>query len=289
MTTGAVSSAVSPVAIVCGNGRLPLQVAEAATARGRPVFLLGIVGIADPAIERFPHTWIKLGQGGRAHRLLTERGCREVCFIGGLTRPSLSSLSFDWRTIRLAGRVAKLFIGGDDKLLSGIIDLVETEGGLKVVAPHDVAPEILAPAGPIGRREPSAAELADIRLGLDCLRAMSAHDVGQAVVVGRGRVLAVEAAEGTDAMVDRVAELRRVGRIRLPDGTGVLVKAPKAGQDRRIDLPALGPRTVLGAERARLAGVAITAGAAVVADPVELVAVADRAGLFVYGIPGEGV
>jgi DUF1009 family protein len=287
MIEGAPSAQAAPVAIVCGAGRLPLQVAKAAVARGRPVFLLGITGIADPAIAGFPHTWIKLGQGGRAHRLLWEQGCREICFIGGLTRPSFSSLSFDWRTIRVAARVAKLFIGGDDRLLSGIITIVEQEGGIKVVAPHEVAPEILAPEGPLGRRQPSERDLADIRIGLSCLRAMSAHDVGQAVVVGRGHVLAVEAAEGTDAMLQRVAELRRLGRIRLPEGTGVLVKAPKAGQDRRIDLPALGPRTVQGAAGAGLAGIAVTAGATVVAEPDELAATADRAKLFVVGVPEE--
>lgn len=285
--TGSSDKPAAPVAIVCGAGRLPLQVAQAAVARGRPVFLLGLIGIADPAIAGFPHTWIKLGQGGRAHRLLVEQGCREICFIGGLTRPSLSSLSFDWRTIRLAARVAKLFIGGDDRLLSGVIDIVEQEGGIKVIAPHDLAPEILAPEGPFGRRQPGEADLRDIRVGLSCLQAMSAHDVGQAVVVGRGQVLAVEAAEGTDAMLERVADLRRIGRIRLPEGTGVLVKAPKAGQDRRIDLPALGPRTVQGAARAGLAGIAVTAGAAVIAEPEEFVAAADRAGLFVVGVPEQ--
>jgi DUF1009 family protein len=120
-----------------------------------------------------------------------------------------------------------------------------------------------------------------------CLVAMGAHDIGQGVVVGRGHVLAVEAAEGTDAMLDRVAELRRRGRIRLPAGVGVLVKAPKTAQDRRIDLPALGPNTVDGAVRSGLAGIAVTARASVIADPAELVATADRAGLFIVGVPED--
>lgn len=278
-----------PVAIVCGAGRLPLQVAEAASARGRGVLLIGLRGIADPAIERFPHIWIRLGQGRGLRRALTEHGCRQICFIGALTRPRFSSLRFDWESIRLAGRVARLYLGGDDRLLSGIVRLIGQEAGIEVVAPHDVAPEILAPAGPLGGRRPGERDLADIRVGLACLQSMSIHDVGQAVVVGQGRVLAVEAAEGTDAMLERVADLRRQGRIGLPAGTGVLVKAPKAGQDRRIDLPALGPRTVAGAARAGLAGIAVVAGSTVVAEPAELARAANQAGLFVFGVPEEAL
>jgi DUF1009 family protein len=116
---------------------------------------------------------------------------------------------------------------------------------------------------------------------------MGPLDIGQGVVVGHGHVLAVEAAEGTDAMLDRVAELRRRGRVRLPQGAGVLVKAPKTAQDRRIDLPALGPVTVECAARAGLAGIAIAAGASVIADPAEVAAVADRTQLFVIGVPED--
>jgi DUF1009 family protein len=279
------AASLPPIAIVCGGGRLPLQVAEAAVARGRRVLLLGFTGIADPAIARFPHAWVKLGQARLARRLVAEHGCREMCFIGVVMRPKFSSIRFDWDSIRYAAKVARLFIGGDDRLLTGLIDLVEREGDIKVVAAHDVAPEILAPDGQFGRRAPSAQDLADIRIGMACLQAMGAHDIGQGVVVGRGHVLAVEAAEGTDAMLERVAELRRRGRIKLPEGVGVLVKAPKTAQDRRVDLPALGPLTVENAARAGLAGIAVVAGASVIADPQELVSAADRGGLFVIGVP----
>ena len=112
---------------------------------------------------------------------------------------------------------------------------------------------------------------------------MTSFDVGQAVVVADNRVLAIEAAEGTDHMLDRIAALRAEGRIRIPDHAGVLVKSPKPTQDRRIDLPSLGPRTVEKAARAKLAGIAVAAGETVIAEPLRVTEAADRAGLFVVG------
>jgi len=144
------------------------------------------------------------------------------------------------------------------------------------------------PQGTLGRREPSARDRADIARGVALLSAAGPFDVGQAVVVADNYVLAIEAAEGTDRMLARVAELRSEGRVRSAVGTGVLVKMPKPAQDRRFDLPAIGPATVAGAARAGLAGIAVTADATIVAEPAEVGAAADRAGIFVAGIaPGE--
>jgi DUF1009 family protein len=116
------------------------------------------------------------------------------------------------------------------------------------------------------------------------LRAAGPFDVGQAVVVAGKHVLAVEAIEGTDQMLARVADLRANGRLRALAGPGVLVKAPKVGQDRRFDLPSIGPQTVEGVARAGLAGIAVLAGAAVIAEPGRLVRAADRANIFVVGV-----
>jgi DUF1009 family protein len=122
-------------------------------------------------------------------------------------------------------------------------------------------------------------------MGFDYLRTTGPFDVGQAVVVANKHVLAVEAAEGTDQMLARVAELRASGHIIAPVGSGVLVKAPKHGQDRRFDLPSIGPLTVDGVARAGLAGIAVVAGGTVIAEPERLVQAADRANIFVIGAP----
>jgi UDP-2,3-diacylglucosamine hydrolase len=140
------------------------------------------------------------------------------------------------------------------------------------------------PAGNVGSRAPAAQDLADIEHGLGLLRAIGPYDVGQGAVVANKHVLAVEAAEGTDSMLARVAELRARGRIPTPAGEGVLVKAPKPNQERRIDLPTIGPRTVSEAARAGLAGIAIVAGEAIIAEPAAVAAAADREKVFVFGI-----
>jgi DUF1009 family protein len=149
---------------------------------------------------------------------------------------------------------------------------------------HEVAPEILAPKGPLGRLAPSAADQADIALGFDYLTAAGRFDIGQAAVIASRHIVAVEAAEGTDAMLARVLALRGEGRIHAP--RGVLVKAPKPQQDRRFDLPSIGPKTVTAAAAAGLAGIAVIAGETVVAEPATLAQAADKAGLFVVGVAG---
>jgi DUF1009 family protein len=146
----------------------------------------------------------------------------------------------------------------------------------------------LVPQGPLGRIQPASRDQADIALGFDYLHAAGPFDIGQAVAVSGRHVLAVEAAEGTDRMLVRVAELRETGRIKQKKG-GVLVKAAKPGQDRRFDLPSIGPRTVEGAARAGLAGIAVAAGETIIAEPARLIAAADDAGIFVVGIPAGRV
>jgi len=174
--------------------------------------------------------------------------------------------------------------GGDNHLLSTMGKILEQDG-FHLLGAHEVAPEILVPEGVLGRAQPSERDRADIALGLDYLRAAGPYDVGQAVVVAGKHVLAVEAIEGTDQMLARIAQLRTNGRLRAPTGTGVLVKAPKPGQDLRFDMPSIGPLTVEAAAQAGLAGIAVVAGGSIVAEPEKLVAAADRANIFVVGLP----
>lgn len=290
--TGSAASArhgEGPLAIIAGGGSLPSTVAAAARAQGRRVVLFPIRGSAEPdRLGDVPHHWIGAAQFGRFLRLAASEGCRDVVMIGSVLRPTITTHLPDLYTLRLVPRFLKLFRGGDDRLLSGIGAILE-ERGFRLLGAHEVAPEILMPEGALARGRPSAQDLADIARGLELLSAMGRFDVGQAVVVANGRVLAVEAAEGTDGMLDHVALLRREGRIRVHSGMGVLVKAPKPGQNLRIDLPSIGPQTVERAAAAGLAGIAVAAGRAIVAEPERLTLAADRTGLFVMGVRDEGV
>jgi len=276
-----------PLAVICGGGSFPAALADAVAARGRRPVMFGIRGWADPkVIERYAHHWIAIGQAGRFFRLAKAEDCREVLFIGTVLRPPITQLRLDWHTITLMPRVIRFFRGGDDKLLSGVAGVAES-GGLRVVGVKDVAPELFAPEGVLGRQRPSERDWEDIGRALKVIAALGPFDVGQAAVVANGNVLAVEAAEGTDHMLGRIVELRRLGRVTSPRCLGVLVKAPKPGQDRRFDLPSIGPRTIEHVARAGLAGLAVAAGSTMIAEPQQVIATADREKVFVVGVREE--
>ena len=162
------------------------------------------------------------------------------------------------------------------------------DAGFRIVGLDQVAPEVFVSDGALGHFRPSAGNHADIVRGLETIRALGPFDIGQAAVVANNQVLAVEAAEGTDNMIARVAELRRLGRVAPPPGVGVLVKAPKPGQDRRFDLPSIGPRTVENVAKAGLAGIAVSAGSTIIAEAAATIAAADRAGIFIAGVSEGG-
>jgi len=282
------ATATGPVALVCGGGSLPVTVADALTKQGRGVVLFPLRGWADPAlVARYPHHWIHIGQLGRFFRLARSEGCRDLILIGTLVRPPIRQLRLDLETLRVMPRIIRAYRGGDDHLLTGVGRIFE-DYGFRLVGAHEVAPEILAPSGCLGRHVPSPRDKADIARALALLAAIGPFDVGQAAVVANGHVLAVEAAEGTDHMLAHIAEMRRAGRIRSPSGAGVLVKAPKPSQDRRFDLPTIGPSTVRHVTAAGLAGIAVAAGEVIVAQPAEVVTLADQANLFVVGATGDG-
>jgi DUF1009 family protein len=282
MTSTGISS---PVGLIAGGGVMPFAVAESLTARGIDSVVFALKGACDPrAAERFRHHWISVGQLGRAERLFRAENCRNLVFIGTLVRPALSEIRLDWATLRAIWRVWAAFRGGDDHLLSGIGRILEQDG-FRMVGIKDVAPDLLMPEGCVTRKVPDENAAADIAKGRDVLRALSPFDIGQAVIVIDGHVVGVEDIEGTDGLLARVAHLRAEGRIRAKTGRGVLVKAPKSGQDLRFDLPTMGPRTVEGAALASLAGIAIVAGNTIVVEPQTMIEAADAAGVFVTGLP----
>jgi DUF1009 family protein len=281
----AASDIPSPVGVIAGGGAMPFAVADSLSRRGIAPVLFALRGACDPdRVGRFRHHWISVGQLGRATKLFRSEGCRDLIFIGTLLRPALSEIRLDWGTIRVLGRVFAAFRGGDDHLLSGIGRILEQDG-FRMVGIRDVAPDILMPEGNIARAAPDATAAADIAKGREVLGALGPFDIGQAVVVIDGHVVAVEDIEGTDGLLARVARLREAGRIRAKSGRGVLVKAPKSGQDLRFDLPAVGAKTIEGVAGAGLGGIAVIAGNTLAADSQAMIEAADRAGLFIQGLP----
>jgi len=264
--------------IIAGGGVLPAKLAAAAGAAGRSVFIIGLEGFADPALlAPWPHEIQRIGKAGRILAALREHGCQDLVMIGPVRRPSLLDLRPDTEGARILARLGRAVFAGDDGLLAAVIKVLG-EAGFQVIGAHEVLREVLAPGGVLTRAAPDAGAMADIKRGVEVARVLGTADVGQGCVVQQGLVLAVEAVEGTDAMLARAATLRRDGF------GGVLVKLVKPGQDKRADMPTIGPETVRRAAAAGLRGLAFEAQATILADREACLAAADAAGLFMIGL-----
>lgn len=264
--------------ILAGGGPFPGRVAAAAVAAGRGVFIVALRGFAElQVVSPFPHAFIRMGAAGEILARLRAAGCTELVLVGPVRRPPLMDLRPDAEGARIMARIGRAAFAGDDGLLAAVVRVLSEEG-FRIVGAHEVLTEAVGPRGQMGQVAPDAAAMADIERGAAVMRALGYADVGQACVVQQGVVLAVEAIEGTDAMLARAAGLAR------PGPGGVLVKLVKPGQDRRADLPTIGPATLRAAAAAGLRGVAFEAGGTLLTDRPACITEADAAGLFLLGI-----
>ena len=270
---------MATLGIIAGGGELPLAIAESARDAGRDVFILALSG-ADEGLSRFPLENTGIGELGKSLSLLKKHACEEVTFAGRVSRPEWSDLKLDARGALALPKVAAAALKGDDALMRAMLAIFEKEG-FRVVGTADAAPDLIASAGIYGRHKPDPQAQADIAQARVVVRRMGELDIGQAAAVADGLVLAVEAAEGTDAMLERLPLLSKNLRGTPQKRRGVLVKAPKPGQERRVDLPVIGVRTIELASAGGLSGVAVEAGAALIMRKSRIVEAADRLGLFV--------
>jgi hypothetical protein len=268
--------------VIAGGGELPVVLADHLASTQKPYFVARIAQMADPALERHPGATHNLGAMGARMDAMRDAGCDAVVLIGQVARPDLSKLELDDVARAMLPAILAAMAQGDDALLRAV--LAEHErAGFRVIGADQAMQELLAPAGAWGAVGPSAAQMSDIKRAAKVAAAIGAFDIGQGVVVCDGLVLAVEAQEGTDAMLRRVAELAPNLRGTPQQRRGVLVKRPKPIQERRIDLPTIGVRTIEGVAAAGLAGLAVEANGALAVRRPDIVAAADRAGVFVYG------
>jgi len=266
------------IAVVAGGGPLPGTLARALERTGRKVFVVAFKGVTDSStVDGFPHMWTRMGAGGAIIRRLRDEGVGELVFAGPVKRPSLLELMPDWRTAVFFAHVGMRALG-DDGLLRAVAAELEEREGFRLRGYHEFIGEDVAPFGPIGRLRPDERAEHDIERGIEVARGVGLLDVGQGAVVQQGIVLAVEAVEGTDAMLARCRDLAR------PGPGGVLVKTSKPQQDRRLDLPTIGAVTVENAHKAGLRGIAIEAGGGLIVDRRATAEAADRLGLFVVGV-----
>ncbi|MAN45093.1 MAG: UDP-2,3-diacylglucosamine diphosphatase LpxI [Alphaproteobacteria bacterium] len=277
---------MAPLGIIAGLGDLPLAIADNAVASGQGVYVLRVKGFEEPALSKFPGDVIGLGEVGGVLKRLKAAGCKDVVFAGIVNRPNFSDLKLDMKGMALLPKVLSAARQGDDALLRVLVNEFEKQG-FNVLGSHEVNGQLLAPAGLIAGNDPRPEDMADIEHAARVVAATGALDIGQGAVVCDGLVLAVEAQEGTDAMLDRCARLPATIRGTETQRRGVLVKRPKPGQELRIDLPTTGVSTVEKVAAAGLAGLAVEAKGALLLNKSAMKEAAERLGVFIYGFPPE--
>jgi DUF1009 family protein len=264
--------------IIAGSGLLPAQIIESCKATGRDYFILGIEGHADAALlADSPHRMVRLGALNDSLTALREHHVQDILLAGRVGRPSIASLRPDLTATKLIARLGKKIFNGDDSLLKSVIHYLEEEG-FNVVSAQDILQSLIAPAAVLSKRKPTEQELADIKIGFNAAHTLGALDIGQAVVIENGYILAVEAAEGTDGLLARTLALKQYDA-----GVGILVKCKKPTQEKRADLPTIGPDTIESVHKAGLAGIAVEAGHSIILDQKKLIERADALSLFVVG------
>lgn len=278
-------TAPAKLGLIAGGGALPVSVAARCEAEGRPVFVVRLAGFADPHLARYPGIDAGMAEIGRTLSALKKAGCEAVCFAGTVNRPDFKTLKPDFKGATLLPGIVAAAAKGDDALLRKILSIFEGEG-YAVLGADDILGGETLPAGTLGAVVPSQAHLGDLKKALHVAEKSGELDIGQGAVVCDGLVLAVEAQEGTDAMLMRVAGLPADLRGSDAARKGALGKAPKPIQDLRVDMPVIGTRTVELAAAAGLAGIGGIAGRVIVIDRPAVIATADRLGLYVWGEGG---
>ncbi len=264
--------------ILAGRGDLPKRIVNQCVKEGRPFHIIAFKNQTDEdLVAGHPHDWVRLGAGGKSLEILKAQGVTTLVMAGRIKRPSMAALRPDGWTLKLFAK-AGVAAFGDDGLLSKIISTLEDDEGFRFVAPHDILSDLLASKGLYTKTSPDELAQQDVKKAFEMAHAIGELDIGQAVVVQDGLVIAVEAIEGTDKMLERVSEVSREGP------GGVLVKAKKPNQERRADLPTIGLATVQNAHKAGLRGIAVEANGALIIDQDAVVSEADKLGLFLMGI-----
>ena len=251
------------LAIIAGKGHLPIDVAKTATADGYDVLVLAIEGQADADFTGYQASSIRLGSIGKTRSIITNNGIDQLVMVGKVVWPSIAALRPDFDGVKLLG---KMIPQGDDIVLR-LIAAYFAEMGIKTIAPDHFLPGRKMPLGVVyngissNQGAVSSEGNRTIAYGVAVLAALGAHDVGQSVIVQNGRVIAIEAAEGSDAMIARSASLLD------PDGgVACFVKMAKSAQDLRLDVPVFGGDTVRSAAIAGLSLLAVEAGTVLLAD-----------------------
>ena len=267
------------LAIIAGKGQLPIEVAAAATACGFEVLILPINGQADADFNAYQNIPIRLGAISETRAIMVQRKIEKLVMVGKVSWPTMAALKPDFDGVKLLG---KMITKGDDNALRHVATYF-AEKGIENMAVDAFLPDRKMPLGLVAGAKPDVQSMDAIALGAVILAALGTYDVGQSVIVQNGRVIAIEAAEGSDAMIARAASL-----LDPASGIACLVKMRKSAQDVSLDMPVIGCNTILSAANAGLSLLAIEADSVLLADDVaEIKAQCRTHGVTLIGIDGS--
>lgn len=257
------------------------MLADKAKIDGLPYLVVVFGNEATEWTRDHPTFEARFEKAGPLFEAIKSAGCSRVVFAGGMDRPRLNPLKFDGKFLKLSSKLLPALKGGDGQTLRVVADIFETEG-IEIVAAHDLLGDVLAVSGVLTKKQPNEADKLDAARAADIVANLSSLDIGQASVVAQGTCLAIETIQGTDEMLRFAATFKEEYRPDPDGGRGVLFKGPKTDQDRRMDLPTIGPDTIKRAKEAGLAGICTVAGGALILDIEAVVRCADEAGLFLW-------
>jgi DUF1009 family protein len=267
--------------LIAGGGQIPDLIRETCRIEGRPLYIAALNGFCDPVtVSGVEHGWFDLPQVGALLKALKAAGVEEVCLCGSVAKPDFTALKPDLKGALILPRLLKAALTGDDAILRVVVDVFEREG-FRPIGADALMTSLLVREKSYGNSLPTTGQSADVALAFAAARDLGAADRGQAAVAAQGKIVGLEDDAGTDAL------LRRMAAEPAARG-GVLVKCVKPEQDRRVDLPTIGVKTVENAAAAGLAGIAVEAGAALMVDPAATAETADRLGLFLIGLRHGG-
>jgi DUF1009 family protein len=263
--------------MIAGDGMMPVEIIKYCNENSIEIYVVGLESFAtSEQLKDAPHSFTKIGEAGKILKAFKNNGVKNIVLAGGIKRPSLKELIPDWGGMKFIAKVAMKSMS-DDGMFRAVINEIE-EHGFKVVSIEDVVPSMMFSEGIYGKTKPSTDDMNDISRGITVAKALGAVDVGQAVVVQEGMVLAVEAIEGTDMMLSRAATVKKAGK------APVMVKVLKPGQDLRVDLPAIGLQTIEQLKKYGMKGIAVEAGGILLIEREAVIKQADEAGIFIIGV-----
>jgi len=263
--------------LIAGSGMMPVEIIRHCNKHSIPIFVVGLEPFAsEEQLNEAPHIFAKIGEAGKMIKAFKQHNVRDLVFAGGIKRPSFKELIPDWEGVKILAKLAVKKMS-DDNLFRAVMNEAESRG-FNIVGIDEVVPDMLFQEGVYGKVKPSKEDMDDIERGWTVAKAIGAVDVGQAVVVQEGLVLAMEAIEGTDMVLSRAASLRKEGK------KPIMVKVLKPGQDMRVDLPAIGIQTIDLFIKYGIGGIAVEAGGILLIEKDAVIKKADENGIFIIGL-----